>query len=1673
VVPARQQATKPARLWAGLPLAVALILSTVSLASAQHPIHKQGLAGGQVMDGGLPFEQVDPLSGNLVVSATDLVLPGNAGFDLRVRRFYNSAIYPGYPTGNLDIPEVSWAGLGWRLHFGRVINPSSSESGETHVELGDGSVHPLYTTGAFGEGWISRGMALYNRGTHTLKLPNGIRYIFGREVHLNDEIGWVRYVTEIRDRYNNWITFDYFDANGPVDGVQRIRQYLSPTEIREVTFTYHPGTLKLATMQYDGRTWQYEHDAGPGPHARLRRVRPPVGLPWEYEYSTGAPGHELQVIRTPHGGTVSYTYGDATHRTAAVTTVTRAVMSRTLGGRDIPPATWTYAYDMGANHDETHVSGLCTVVKYRFLGHGLSGDFSQATAGALAERRIEAAGSLLQQETFTYTLSEPVSPDFLPGQEGLISSNGVYTALLTKHQTTQGGETWWVDLHYRSGLGTFNDYQQPWLVEEYSQHIFQMRRTSRTFVSGFGVYLAPQVATSSTIVRTAFDQWWSPIETVTNYDMATGFVASQSVGGQWAGFQNHPDGNVAWVEDTHGHRTQFQYSGGGPWEVKTPLVTTHLGRDPAGTVNWVGINGVGRQFTYDAGFRLTSERPTGTSWITYAYDDVAGASMTVTREAATVTVHVDGFGRTTQTTSPDGVKVRTVYDACGNLTFLSAPYTSGAGTRGTTATYDGLGRLVTVTAPDTSVTQWAHGGQQTTVTDAADRVTTYEYLSFGRPGTERLVRVTEPSGAVTSYRYDTGNRLVQVDQPGVPSRVWEYDGRGLLLHETQPEAGTTTYTYDAAGNRLTRTDAAGTTTYSYDANHRVTAVDAPGTADDLAIAYDPVFGRVVTQATPAITTSYTYDTPGRITGRTDLTNGQTFASSYGYDTRDNLTSLTYPAGRVVSYHYGPTNRLTEVRQNGAVFADLFTYGDTGALASYRTGATVHTFEYDQRDRVARLTALGTGGAGLDLTYGYDAVSQVQQVVDPRPGHSQSFGYDVLGRLTQATGPWGQLGWTYDAAGNRLTETAAGSTTTYHYDPAGTQRLTGLSGAQPESFFSYNPLGQLTADTRGAYTYTAHGQLAQVTAPNVTASYTYDASGGRLVRTVNNVTTYSIRSAGGQPLSEYTTACGSTVVWTRDMVYAGGRLLGAIRANLTPPTVEHVTAAVNVPEDQGPAALSVRLTTVAGTPTTCPATVYYEAISGTAVAGADFTKVSGILTFPAGTASGATLGLTVPIINDTVHEPAETFSVLLSAVSGAVIGPVGGAVVTILDNDPAPALSVADVVLQEGHSGLTPAVFTVSLSSTTSQAVTASYATANGSATAGSDYQAASGVLTIPAGTLTTTITVMVVGDTVYEPDETFTLVLSNVVGASVAKGTATATILNDDVDNPPRLTWGDIYVPRDGAADAILWRPGTGAWHVRDSASGTFGTVGPLGGSGDIPVPADYTGDGRTDCAVFRPSTATWYIAPSCQASATYAVQYGAPGDRPVPADYDGDGRIDIAVHRNGYEWWILQSSSQTTMYVEWGLPASMVQTPHPADYDGDGRADFAIYCEACGSSYVMLSGGGGYGTGWGMANTPIMWVTGDFDGDGFTDFVYYHAPSLTWWILSAATWQGTAIGWGLTSGDIAVPADYDGDGVMDLAVYDPVSRAFYIRGSTVGPIYISTAGVSQPGDVPALRRPQ
>jgi len=113
--------------------------------------------------------------------------------------------------------------------------------------------------------------------------------------------------------------------------------------------------------------------------------------------------------------------------------------------------------------------------------------------------------------------------------------------------------------------------------------------------------------------------------------------------------------------------------------------------------------------------------------------------------------------------------------------------------------------------------------------------------------------------------------------------------------------------------------------------------------------------------------------------------------------------------------------------------------------------------------------------------------------------------------------------------------------------------------------------------------------------------------------------------------------------------------------------------------------------------------------------------------------------------------------------------------------PIPSVSIGDVSAAEGSGSTTAFSFPVTLSAPATQTVSVDFKTADGTAKAPSDYASAGGTLTFKTGEKAKTIVVNVVADTIMEPDETFTVALSNPVNTTIARGTATGTITNDDV----------------------------------------------------------------------------------------------------------------------------------------------------------------------------------------------------------------------------------------------------------------------------------------------------
>ena len=262
----------------------------------------------------------------------------------------------------------------------------------------------------------------------------------------------------------------------------------------------------------------------------------------------------------------------------------------------------------------------------------------------------------------------------------------------------------------------------------------------------------------------------------------------------------------------------------------------------------------------------------------------------------------------------------------------------------------------------------------------------------------------------------------------------------------------------------------------------------------------------------------------------------------------------------------------------------------------------------------------------------------------------------------------------------------------------------------------------------------------------------------------------------------------------------GKGLGTIVDNDSPPTIS-INDATGV---EGTGFFSqhfVIFTLTLSAPSENHVFADFSLTPGTASSNVDYLDVSNFASFPAGT---VTTTIAVPVVPDNIFEPDETFSLNLSDPTNGTIAD-GLGVGTITNDDPLPIISISSSsVRTEGAAGTSGnAQFDVFLSNPSSQTITVSFATANGTATAGSDYVATSGTLTFNPGETSKSIPVQVTGDNVDETDENYVVTLSSPTNAMIGAVQGVGTIVDDD---GPTLSIGSASVieGHSGFVDAVF-----------------------------------------------------------------------------------------------------------------------------------------------------------------------------------------------------------------------------------------------------------------------------
>jgi YD repeat-containing protein len=1087
-----------------------------------------------------PWESIDTASGNLVLTFADLVLPGNAGRELRFERVYNNQVTE--PTA--QVWRFSVSGLPLRVTHRTVPAPGSigdsilgNRMTTPFFAMADGSFQEtvfeqLPTLSVESTDWvITPQFWRYRLSTRTLYLPDGTMARYSDDGRL----------VEIRDQYANITTLAWTATSLTV--VQDLGG-----ESRTVSFMLNGSTGHPEQMTYRDSTWTYEYRPG----GKLYRVTSPLagGAPWLYDYEGADGSGKMRLVTTPQGGRVSYTYewqwfhfGPEPHqREEAYVLRTRAV-----DGPSVEGGTWELSY-VGFTGPAGMTVRLPSGYHVTYAYSSVSGFSPIMLAGdfALASRTVYATDGVtrIEHEAREYRLLRAARSD-----------RSWFVSVLAASIVTRAGRTYRTELTFDpDNTGDFSNYHRPRFKTERvdgaavrsAEYVYRHLTLATGPVYVVGLPLSETVNVSG-----------PPTTRMWDYEPATGFRRAESMNGITTTFTSDGQGNIATSRKANGKATSFTYSHGQVKDTITPHVTTSRTINQDGTVERETVAGRTTTFVYDDLSRPRFRRPPGATAIETEYDP-AGQWQRVRRGNTWEQTTFDGFGRPVRTENSVGVKTRTRYTAEGRTEYQSQPFEGpygGPTDVGTTYTYDALGRTTFEENADGTFRSRGYGADTITAYDERLRETILTYQAFGHPDDTRLVGLRDAAGAQWRYAYNTAGSLTRADGPGGVSRIWEYDDRNLLIREVHPESGQILSNqpgdYDAAGVLKRKVDAKGTVfVYVHDDNDRLICLIAGG--QTIAIVYEPGSdNRLATSVigTAPSSTTFEYDPiTGRLQARSDGIDGKTFRTAYAYDGNDNLTEIRYPSGRRVGYEHDAADRVTRVFNgyNPTVsHASGFDYHPSGALEAYTAGnGVVTTMTYDPRR--SWVTSISAGN--LQLGYRYDEVGNVSSIDDlVRPAYNQAFAYDVLDRLATSTsgGAFGPQSYAYDAHGNRASDVSM----TYAYFPGRPFHLQSINGGLA---MDYDDNGNLATGPGVTLTYTPNNLLQASAAGFNTVHFAYDADDWRLKKEVTaGVTTYFVRGPNGQLLTEWANNNPATApnADVKDLIYAGSRLIASFTVAL--------------------------------------------------------------------------------------------------------------------------------------------------------------------------------------------------------------------------------------------------------------------------------------------------------------------------------------------------------------------------------------------------------------------------------------------------------------------------------------------------------------------------------------------
>ena len=553
-----------------------------------------------------------------------------------------------------------------------------------------------------------------------------------------------------------------------------------------------------------------------------------------------------------------------------------------------------------------------------------------------------------------------------------------------------------------------------------------------------------------------------------------------------------------------------------------------------GTVAQVtDFKGYSTHYLYDAMGRLTTITPADIQWSPTSIDyAISGGYFTqsISRGNYRKTLTLDGLLRPILSHEWDNSNAAATsrytvqrFNAYNKPLFSSYPSTSSTESQGTVYEYDGLQRPTRqYNTVDNTALEYAYlANNQVRTTDARGNSTTTSYRAFGSPSQTLPSKIEQPHGVTTDINYNIFDNVTTITQGGITeSRI--YNAQQRLCRLVRPDVGHTAYSYNTLGQPVwvaqgasggatacneASVTAAQKVSYSYDNLGAPRSINYPDSTPDKTYTFDNQ-GNLTSLVAGTAVWDYSYNSAHLMDSEILTLNNISWLITPSYNALGQVSSVTYPSGKSISY---APNALGQPTQVGNYVTNA-SYYPSGQVKGYRYGnGLMYSQTLDNQQRPEYQTVKRSNSNVLNHRYQYDANHNIDSISDLlSPAKNISLTYDDLDRLDTATGFWGSGSFSYDALGNITSKTLGSEQLSYSYNTS--NRLTGISGSISRSF-GYDSRGNVTQNGQRSFSFNLANQLTT----SGTNSYQYDGYNRRVKKTSNGKTQYSLYNAAGQLL----------------------------------------------------------------------------------------------------------------------------------------------------------------------------------------------------------------------------------------------------------------------------------------------------------------------------------------------------------------------------------------------------------------------------------------------------------------------------------------------------------------------------------------------------------------------------